>query len=424
MSSYPSSKTQAIEDSKKKTSRLKDNSWIRKTNDEDEPVDQDPNFGKTVLGKVKTSETAVSSSEPLPEKVAQPRGSSVQALTQRFSGSREDLKTMTPSYYSKRNSSGKTETSSTTKTTTVTHGGTTEMTTTTTTQSVKSPVTKSATKTDTFMDRVKSSSQGPQYVNYSPTKTTKPTITSTKDVDNKLNNSPTPSSVKDDSSTTNSKTTVTTTETVTVKDSSDAKSKDKLYDLLLPDAITSPVSSSTTVKETIKVSSRKEEESPPTPSTTRSLSYSSYPDDTSYTHSSSYSSEYKTYSYSKPDSSYEYSSLKSPSLYTSTSYKSSSLSDDILSDPIYSKSSTKSVYKSPDRPVLEKDLCTSCRKPFTGDAKMVLDDIKIRCHATCFKCDVCNGSLSNLKAGDSMWIYKRMVHCENCFEITRDKWRR
>ncbi|MEQ2270467.1 hypothetical protein XENORESO_015453, partial [Xenotaenia resolanae] len=473
---------------------------------------QDPNFGKTVLGKVKTTETAVSSSEPLPEKVAKPRGSSVQALSQRFSGSREDLRTMTPSYYSKRNSSGKTETSSTTKTTTVTHGGTTE-TTTTTTQSVKSPVTKSATKTDTFMDRVKSSSQGPQYVNYSPTKTTKPTITSTKDVDNQLNNSPTPSSVKDDSSTTNSKTTVTTTETVTVKDSSDAKAKDKLYDILLPDAITSPVStstiksktiivesskdsqnqlnyslipnstkdmdkdretvsssetvtvkssynvdntkkttttttntsstpvddlydsllpksitspvsSSTTVKETIKVSSRKEEESPPTPSTTRNLSYSSYPDDTSYTHSSSYSSEYKTYSYSKPDSSYEYSSLKSPSLYSSTSYKSSSLSDDILSDPIYSKSSTKSVYKSPDRPVLEKDLCTSCRKPFTDDAKMVLDDMKIRCHATCFKCDVCNGSLGNMKAGDSMWIYKRMVHCENCFEITRDKWRR
>ncbi|MEQ2165870.1 hypothetical protein GOODEAATRI_021609, partial [Goodea atripinnis] len=258
MSSYPLSKTQAIEDSKKKTSLLKDNSWIRKTNDEDEPVDQDPNFGKTVLGKVKTSETAVSSSEPLPEKVAKPRGSSVQALTQRFSGSREDLKTMTPSYYSKRNSSGKTETSSTTKTTTVTHGGTTETTTTTTTQSVKSPVTKSATKTDTFMDRVKSSSQGPQYVNYSPTKTTKPTITSTKDVDNQLNNSPTPSSVKDDSSTTNSKTTVTTTETVTEIDSSDAKAKDKLYDILLPDAITSPVSTSTIKSKTIIVESSKD----------------------------------------------------------------------------------------------------------------------------------------------------------------------
>lgn len=35
--------------------------------------------------------------------------------------------------------------------------------------------------------------------------------------------------------------------------------------------------------------------------------------------------------------------------------------------------------------MLEKDLCTYCRKPFTGDAKMVLDDIKINCHASCFK---------------------------------------
>lgn len=26
-----------------------------------------------------------------------------------------------------------------------------------------------------------------------------------------------------------------------------------------------------------------------------------------------------------------------------------------------------------------------------------------------------------MKAGDSLWIYRRMVHCENCFDITRGK---
>lgn len=37
------------------------------------------------------------------------------------------------------------------------------------------------------------------------------------------------------------------------------------------------------------------------------------------------------------------------------------------------------------RVVLEKDLCTHCRKPFNGEAKMILDDMNINCHATCFK---------------------------------------
>ncbi|KAM4560853.1 uncharacterized protein V3H82_014946 isoform 3-T3 [Fundulus diaphanus] len=114
MSTYTTSKTKALEDSKRKSSLLKDNSWIKKPDDEDEAVDRDPNFAKTVLSRVKSSDTTVSS-EPVPEKTAKPKSSStsVQALTQRFSGSREDLKNITPSYSSKRSSTGKTETSST-----------------------------------------------------------------------------------------------------------------------------------------------------------------------------------------------------------------------------------------------------------------------------------------------------------------------
>ncbi|PWA31128.1 hypothetical protein CCH79_00002555, partial [Gambusia affinis] len=260
-------KTKALEDNKKKTSLLKDNSWIRKNDDEDEPVDQDPNFAKSVLSRVNNTDTTDSSSEPKPTRTTKTSStSSVQALS----------------------------------------------------KSKKTTVSSSETVT------VKSSN----------------TVDDTK------------------------------TPKVTVKSSSTPK--DDLYDTFLPKTITSPVRDKT----------------PSTPSSTRSVSYGSYSDDTPYSPTSSYN--------------YEYSSLNSPSLYSSTSY-----------------SSTKSGYQSPDRPVLEKDLCTTCRKPFTGDAKMVLDDMKIKCHATCFKCDVCNSSLGYMKAGDSMWIYKRKVHCENCFESTR-----
>uniref|UniRef100_A0A096MAW5 Sciellin n=1 Tax=Poecilia formosa TaxID=48698 RepID=A0A096MAW5_POEFO len=581
MSSYSTSKTKALEDSKKKTSLLKDNSWIRKTDDEDEPVDRDPNFGKSVLSRVNNTDTTDSSPEPKSTRTTKTSSSSsVQALSKRFSGSTDDLKTII-------NSSSNSSSAHlfSTKSTTVTKDGTTE-TTVTTTQSVKSPVTKTPNKTETFMERVKSSSKDRQiiffsissihnlyiqdtfetenYSSYSPTKTTKPTIPTTKGAEDQLYNSLTQSPVKNDSPTKDSKTTVTTTETVTVKrlktscttpsclirsnlltgetsqssttstktktktktkkvdsssetvtakSSSDAMAKltstaktksdqvflllvssanilvkfedeakrkttkvkyllhlwlklplirpyimrfsssvaeDKLYDTLIPSAIKDGDSKKTTVSSsepvTVKSSNTviliSRDDPKTTPTKTVTVKSSSTPTDDLYDtllpkaitspvgktlNAHPLNSSSKTVKdiitvNTKKD--YEYSSLNSPSLYSSTSYKSSSLSDDILSDPIYSKSSTKSVYQSPDRPVLEKDLCTTCRKPFTGDAKMVLDDMKINCHATCFKCDVCNGSLGYMKAGDSMWIYKRKVHCENCFENTREKWRR
>ncbi|XP_040914077.1 sciellin isoform X3 [Toxotes jaculatrix] len=524
MSRYPAqtpkstSPSQAIEDSKKRTSLLKDNSWIRKPDDEDEFVDRDPNFGKYVLSRHKSNETLVGSEtvETKPSKTTT-TSTSVQALTKRFSGSQDELRSSTlpsskttssytKSTYSSLKSDSPTTTTTTkttvteepktsTTTTTITKDGKTTETTITTTQSVRSPVIKSPTKTETFTERVKSSSKGPLYSNFSPTKTTKvteTTVTSNKNPEDKLYDTLLPSSTKngvsptDSKSTfsktetvvvkgstdrdpedklydtlipksikdnvTDSKTTVSSTETVTVKSSingggvktttttrTSSKAEDDLYDTLLPKAITSDLSSpsrsSVTKTETVTVDSSRGGESPTltSPSSTRTItSYSSYTDDvpstrtTSYTISTrpseDYSSDRKTYSYSRPDS-YEYTSITSPTVYTTSSYR-TSRSDDILAEPIYSNSSMKSVYASPERTVLEKDLCTYCRKPFIGDAKMVLDDLKINCHASCFKCQVCNSTLGHLKAGDSMWIYKQMVHCENCFGITRDKWRR
>ncbi|TKS66888.1 Sciellin [Collichthys lucidus] len=479
-----------------KTSLLKDNSWIRKADDEDEDVDRDPNFGRSVLSQYKSTENlGGADTEEITTTKTIRTSTSVQALTKRFSGSQDELRSSTlPS--SKTTS---TYTKSTT-TTTVTERGGTE----------SPPTTLRSPGTTTFTERVKSSSKGAQYTNYSPTRTTKVTetiVASDKDAEDKLYDTLIPSSIKNDYSPTDSKRTYSTTEIVTVKSSPDTDAEDKLYDTLIPSSIkNSPtdsktiVSSSETVtlkssldskrtystteivtvksspdtdaedklydtlipssikndytdskttvssSETVTVKSSPDgpvddlydtllpksitsptrDESPTYSSTfTTRRSYSSYTDDVpsvrtttiSTRPSEDYSSDRK-YSYTRSDSS----SITSPSTYTTT-YRSSS-SDDILSDTSYSKSSIKSLYASPERTVLEKDLCTYCRKPFNGDAKMILDDMKINCHAHCFKCEVCDGTLGHMKAGDSMWIYKRMVHCENCFEVTREKWRR
>ncbi|XP_075938008.1 sciellin [Anarhichas minor] len=461
----------------KVSSLLKDGSWIKKVDDEDEDVDRDPNFGKSILGQ--RSETTVGpDGEEVKTTTTTSRSTSVQSLSKKFSGSQDELRsgstlpsspttssytkstysTLKSDYPSSATTTSKTtvteEPKKSTRTTSVSRDGTSE-TTITTSKSVSSTVIKSPTTT--FTERVKSSSKG---------------------AENKLYDTLIPSAIKGDSSPTDSKTTVFETEKVMVKSSTDAEDKlftslipssgkedysspdrndtktttktrtssmaeDDLYGTLLPRSITSvsdrsPSFSSSTSTSTITTkreiitseSSRGVESSSlSSPSSTRTTSYSSYTDDLPSTRTSSYtisttpsddySSDRKGYSYSRPDSSYDYSSITSPTSYTSTPYRSSSRSDD--TDQFYS-SSTKSVYAAPERAVLEKDLCTYCRKPFTGDAKMVLDDMKINCHASCFKCQVCNNTLSHMKAGDSMWIYKRMVHCENCFEVTRDKW--
>ncbi|XP_019956176.2 sciellin isoform X1 [Paralichthys olivaceus] len=439
--------SQVMEDSKKKTSLLKDGSWIKKYEEEDEDVDRDPNFGRSILSRYKTSETVESpnGSEVKTTKTISTT-TSVDALTRRFSGSQEEVKSSTlpsstsTSSYTRRTSAVTEEPKTSTTTTTVSKDGKTTETTITTSQSLRSPVIKSPTKTETFTERVQSSSKGPLYSNYTPTRTTKPTetVSTNKDAEAKLYDTLLPSAIKDDYSSTESKRTISTTETVIVRSSSDTDVEDQLYGTLIPSAIKDSVSdrgSSISRSKTVTVESSRGGDSPTLSSpsfTGRLSSYNVYSDDnpstrsTSYTVSTKPSDEYSSdqKSYSRTDSSYEYSSITSPTTYSSSSYRSSSRSDDNLGDSIYSKSSTKSLYGSSDRTVHEKDLCTSCRKPFTGDAKMVLDDLKINCHATCFKCEVCNCTLGNMKAGDNIWIYKRMVHCENCFEVTRDKWRR
>ncbi|XP_008326640.1 sciellin isoform X2 [Cynoglossus semilaevis] len=494
--------SQLLDDNKRKSNLLKNNSWIKRDVEEEEDIDRDPNFGRSVLGRYSTSETVTSGDgvETKTTTTTVNKTSSVSALTKRFSGSYDEPKSSTlpssrtsssytRSSYSSLTSPTRTtftEDPKTSTTTTVTKDGkTTEtITSTQTLRSSKSP------KTETFSERVLSSSKG--YTSYSPTKTTnvtETTVSSNSDAEDKLYDTLIPSSIKNSSSPTESKRTVYTTEAVTIKSSGDTNAENKLYDTLIPKSITDDVTDSKstvtstewvsvksspdidTTRTSTRTSSTAEDAlydtllpkgitSPTThrtssitqreiltlessrgdqssilrspSSTSRISSYTVVSDDSPITRTSSYtistkpseeySSETKRYSYTKPDSSYEYSSITSPSSYSSTQYR-SSRSDDINGDSVFSRSSTKSLY-SPQRTLTEKDLCSYCHKPFNGDAKMILNDLNVNCHAFCFKCEVCNCTLGHLKAGDSMWIYKRMVHCENCFEVTREKWRR
>ncbi|XP_070435119.1 sciellin isoform X16 [Equus przewalskii] len=82
----------------------------------------------------------------------------------------------------------------------------------------------------------------------------------------------------------------------------------------------------------------------------------------------------------------------------------------------------QTVYSTSDRSVIERDMCTYCRKPLGVETKMILDELQICCHSTCFKCEICKRPLENLQAGDSIWIYRQTIHCEPCYSKVVAKW--
>ncbi|XP_046886362.1 LIM domain only protein 7-like isoform X2 [Hypomesus transpacificus] len=73
--------------------------------------------------------------------------------------------------------------------------------------------------------------------------------------------------------------------------------------------------------------------------------------------------------------------------------------------------------------VAEKGLCSYCCEPFPeAGARIILEDLQICSHTTCFKCEVCYCPLGDLEEGCSMWVLREKVLCESCFNTTRDKW--
>ncbi|KAL1268236.1 hypothetical protein QQF64_033599 [Cirrhinus molitorella] len=542
--------TKVVDDGKKK-SLLKDNSWIRKNVNEEEQVERDTNFGKTVLNRYKSNENLVSpqdktsKTESKTTTVTTSPGS-VQALTKRFGGSQDHLNETRTTGTKTIVKAEPRKSSTTTTTTTVKDGAKITETTVTTT---KQDVVKSSTKSETLTDKdlaglnTKSSSGYKTEVvtvksskdtvdgSTSPVKTTtsiktytkedvspRKTITSvktTKSTEDQLFDTLIPTSVK--SANTKPDSSDYKTEVVTVKTSKE-----------IIDVPTSPVKTTTSIKtytkedvsppktsfstksdyktEVVTVKSSKEIIDVPTSPVKTTTSIKTYtkedvspPKTTSYSTKSDYKTEVvtvksskeiidvptspvktttsiKTYTkedvspsttttYSlkstkstedqlfdtlipasiksantKSDSSREdvsvsksirtvystnerdeWTTVTSPS-YTRTSYT-DSRPVDYLTDSLTSKTTT-TVYTSPERVVSGKDICTVCHKNMYTDEKIVLEDMNINCHASCFKCGVCNASLGHLKAGDSLWVYRRAVTCENCFGVTRGKWLR
>uniref|UniRef100_A0A8C2MT10 Sciellin n=1 Tax=Cricetulus griseus TaxID=10029 RepID=A0A8C2MT10_CRIGR len=107
-------------------------------------------------------------------------------------------------------------------------------------------------------------------------------------------------------------------------------------------------------------------------------------------------------------------------VYTRTYVESSKSPKDGYQENISGKY-IQTVYSTSDRSVIERDMCTYCRKPLGAETKMILDELQICCHSTCFKCEICKQPLENLQAGDSIWIYRQTIHCEPCYSKVMGK---
>ncbi|XP_074185516.1 sciellin isoform X8 [Rhinolophus sinicus] len=108
-------------------------------------------------------------------------------------------------------------------------------------------------------------------------------------------------------------------------------------------------------------------------------------------------------------------------VYTRTYVENSKSPKDAYQEDI-SRKYIQTVYSTSDRSVIERDMCTYCRKPLGTKTKMILNELQICCHSTCFKCEICKQPLENLQAGDSIWIYRQTIHCEPCYSNVVAKW--
>uniref|UniRef100_A0A671LJM6 LIM zinc-binding domain-containing protein n=1 Tax=Sinocyclocheilus anshuiensis TaxID=1608454 RepID=A0A671LJM6_9TELE len=403
--------TKTVDDGKKK-SLLKDNSWIKSNVNEEEQVERDANFGKSVLGHYKSNENLVnpqdktSKTESKTSTVTTSSGASVQALTKRLASYKPDDCSF-----------------SSTSTTTIKddHVMNTEVIT------VKS----SKDTVDGPTSPVKTTTSIKTYTkeDVSPTKTTSYSVRSTKRKTYSCRWLTNLEKMQLLIPFINLLTCfIYSIKTYTKEDVSPPKTTS--YSTKRP---TSPVKTTTSIKTYTK------EDVSPTKTTSYSVRSTKRAHDfplelhshcssvyaimdfyRSYSHEDvSVSKSIRTvYSTNERD---EWSTVTSPS-YTRTSYTESRPAD-YLSDSLTSKTTT-TAYTSPERVVSGKDICTVCHKNMYTDEKIVLDDMNINCHASCFKCGVCNVSLGHLKAGDSLWVYRRAIHCESCFGVTKGKWLR
>ncbi|XP_051986659.1 uncharacterized protein LOC127646795 [Xyrauchen texanus] len=454
--------TQSGADYGKKRTVLKDSSWIKRAAEEDEPVDYDPNFGKAVLGRLKSTDDA--DSKPVETNQTPPvkSGTPVNSLTKKFGGSQDLLnkssitttKTKTtvntPTTPSKppvpaKNPALKTSPNPSSFTARVFSGANTN-------NKTLSPVKRSfgekfpdVTVSHTANGPDKTTSTGPSSL--APTAAVVPPSPSSSS-----SSSPEPSTKVTSAHTVKSAVITTPVSQPAVKISTrnetvPLSTKSSVPGSPAPQTAPEPSSpapsttfnTSTIVKSTTPVMQPAEKSSTRNESTYSSLTTSTSSKTSAKTTitdvqtSSVLLEETRTI---KPSERYSQSSklsdvsasstYTSPSAVTVNTRKGSSYSAplDDLADTLFPTSSgtvqsqsqvkfidnqspapSQTLYSPAqttliqnNRSVSSRDVCTVCGKAIAGAPRMILEELKFLCHTTCFRCAVCNCILGNLEA--------------------------
>ncbi|XP_051569059.1 zinc finger protein 185-like [Myxocyprinus asiaticus] len=468
-------------DNSKKRTVLKDNSWIRRAAEEDEPVDDDPNFGKAVLGRLKSVDDA--DSKPVETNQTPPvnSGTPVSSLTKKFDGSQDLLNkssinttnskntVSTPTSPAKplvpaKNPALKMSPNPSSFTARVFSGANTS-------NKTLSPIKRSfgekfpeATVPQTANGLNKTTSAGPSSVaptaavehNVPSSPEPSTSITSSHTVKNALITTPVNQpAVK--ISTSNGSVSPSTKSSVpaspapqtapkppspapstTLNTSSTVKSDLTTSRVIQPAFKTStrneimssssmvPTSSNTFSKTTItdiQTSSPMLEETRTIKPSERNLMLSDV------SASSTYTSRSSVQNHSAPlddlaDTLFPTLSgtVQSQPVKSQTQVK--FIDDQIpaASQTLYSPVQTTLRQSSINRSVSSRDVCTVCGKPIAGAPRMILEDLNIFSHTSCFRCSVCNCVLGNLEAGKSLWVHRDRVNCLTCYSKIKGQW--
>ncbi|XP_073810955.1 uncharacterized protein isoform X2 [Danio rerio] len=385
----------------KRRTVLKDNSWIRRNTEQEEAVDDDPNFGRVVLGQVKPAE--VDSQSVSADQTAGNSGTSFCSLSKRFSGSQELL------------SKGGTNTSSTKSAVTVPPSPTKPP-----VPAKKPALNMSPNAQSSFTAKVFSANSNSKTL--SPVKSSFgekfPEVTAASPSTNGISSSSSSSALSATSTSSVKSSAVTTPVNQTVNtQSSSVKSS----------VVTTPVNQTVNTQSRTSITNTKtsvlEDWTPAKPADKPSVSLK--------TSDVSYSPTRSSPSAVTVNTRYSYRSDSAPLDELSDSL----LSGSVYSQPVRSQTQTRSVYSEfpadsaslsssleSSRPMSSRDLCSVCGKAMAGGERMILEELKINSHTSCFRCAVCRCDLGSLEAGKSLWVYRERVNCSNCYSKVRGQW--
>ncbi|KAL7891052.1 hypothetical protein AOLI_G00005280 [Acnodon oligacanthus] len=390
--------SQAIKDTtKRRTGLLKDNSWIKRDMEEDEPVEVDPNYGRGILLKPQNN----SQSKPAEATLTNPvsTSASVNSLTKNTNATPKSSVTVATS-----------PTTTTPNKPPVPAKNPTLM---TTSKSFTARVFSGANSSEKALTPVKTSMDEKSPVSKEPPKdftngnNSAPlsSAPSTKAVTSPITKSEIKPSTPQSSTVTatsnaasKSTTTIKSTTKSTTPDPAASSGKAPSYTLDIPADLLIPAVSPTVHTNPV---------SPKSPAETLSYNSSQLANNTSpkiISDSLSYVSSQPAYT---------------SSTILRTSVKQSPTTSQTL--PSLSVNSPPLTQLS-NRIVGKRDLCSFCGKNISGGERMILDDLKIFSHTSCFKCELCYRSLGSLEAGATLWVHREKINCENCYKKTKDQW--